>query len=154
MTPASIEYTGQALELTASVMGMLQRSIDLLSIYGIPAPFQIPAIAGASAGPSVPPKAAGGPDEGCQCTAKANIGLLVPRVVHRRLPQMTKSLMRRQSHLRMRLEMAQVQTQAVELTVVILDLCPGRKRGGIPALEATDADFRCSLFFLLYFPFC
>ncbi|XP_028088443.1 uncharacterized protein LOC114288999 [Camellia sinensis] len=35
-TPASIEYTGQALPLTASVMGMLQRSMDLLSIYNIP----------------------------------------------------------------------------------------------------------------------
>lgn len=59
-TPASIEYTGQALELSASVMEMLQRSIDLLSIYGIPAPFQIPATAGASAGPSMPPRAVGG----------------------------------------------------------------------------------------------
>lgn len=35
-TLASIEYTGQSLELTASVMGMLQRSLDLLSIYSIP----------------------------------------------------------------------------------------------------------------------
>ncbi|GMQ02233.1 hypothetical protein CsSME_00048557 [Camellia sinensis var. sinensis] len=58
-TPASIEYTGQALELSASMIGMLQRSVDLLSIYGIPAPFQIPAPAGAPAGPSMPPKAAG-----------------------------------------------------------------------------------------------
>ena len=32
---ASIEYTRQALELTALVMGMLQRSMDLLSIYSI-----------------------------------------------------------------------------------------------------------------------
>ncbi|GMP62927.1 hypothetical protein CsSME_00024839 [Camellia sinensis var. sinensis] len=63
-TPASIEYTGQSLELTASVMGMLQRSIDLLSIYGIPAPFQIPTVAGVSAGPSVPPRAAGGAGRG------------------------------------------------------------------------------------------
>ncbi|XP_028082755.1 uncharacterized protein LOC114284085 [Camellia sinensis] len=39
LTSASIEYTGQALELTASVMGMLQGSMDLLSIYSIPAPF-------------------------------------------------------------------------------------------------------------------
>ncbi|GMP77497.1 hypothetical protein CsSME_00033759 [Camellia sinensis var. sinensis] len=45
---ASIEYTGQALELKASVMGMLQRSTDLLGIYGIPAPFQIPVAAGMS----------------------------------------------------------------------------------------------------------
>ncbi|GMP47171.1 hypothetical protein CsSME_00015052 [Camellia sinensis var. sinensis] len=60
LTSASIEYTGQALELTASVMGMLQRSMDLLSIYSIPAPFQIPTIGGALAGLSVPPRAAGG----------------------------------------------------------------------------------------------
>ena len=33
---ASIEYTGQALELTASGMGRLQRSMDLVSIYSIP----------------------------------------------------------------------------------------------------------------------
>ena len=33
---AFIEYIRQSLELTASVMGMLQRSIDLLTIYGIP----------------------------------------------------------------------------------------------------------------------
>lgn len=33
---ASIEYTRQALELSASVMRILQRSMDLLSIYGIP----------------------------------------------------------------------------------------------------------------------
>ncbi|XP_028080394.1 uncharacterized protein LOC114281980 [Camellia sinensis] len=39
LTPASIEYIGQALELSDSVMGMLQRSMDLLSVYGISAPF-------------------------------------------------------------------------------------------------------------------
>ncbi|GMP83830.1 hypothetical protein CsSME_00037612 [Camellia sinensis var. sinensis] len=43
-TPASIEYTGQSLELTASVIRMLQRSINLQTIYGIPAPFQILAV--------------------------------------------------------------------------------------------------------------
>ncbi|XP_028125420.1 uncharacterized protein LOC114322342 [Camellia sinensis] len=47
---ASIKYTGQALELTALVMGMLQRSMHLLSIYDNP----IPATASASTGPSVP----------------------------------------------------------------------------------------------------
>ncbi|GMP55320.1 hypothetical protein CsSME_00020173 [Camellia sinensis var. sinensis] len=60
LTPASIEYAGQSMELTASVMGMLQRSIDLLTIYGIPAPFQIPAAGGVPAGPLAPPRAAGG----------------------------------------------------------------------------------------------
>ncbi|XP_028086778.1 uncharacterized protein LOC114287588 [Camellia sinensis] len=35
-------------------MGMLQQSLDLLSIYSIPHPFQIPAVGGAPAGPSVP----------------------------------------------------------------------------------------------------
>lgn len=59
-TPASIEYTGQSLELMASVMGMLQRSLDLLGIYSIPGPFQIPATAGASARLSVPLRAARG----------------------------------------------------------------------------------------------
>ncbi|GMP66676.1 hypothetical protein CsSME_00026940 [Camellia sinensis var. sinensis] len=63
-TPVLIEYTGQALELTASMMRMLQRSIDLLTIYGNPAPFQIPVTGGASAGPSVPPRAAGGARRG------------------------------------------------------------------------------------------
>lgn len=57
--PASIEYTHQSLELTTSVMGMLQRSLDLLTIYGIPAPFQIPAAGGAPAGPSVSTRGAG-----------------------------------------------------------------------------------------------
>ena len=33
---ASSEYTRQSLELTASMMGMLQQGLDLLSIYGIP----------------------------------------------------------------------------------------------------------------------
>ena len=33
---ASSEYTRQSLELTASVMGMLQQSLDLLAIYSIP----------------------------------------------------------------------------------------------------------------------
>ena len=32
---ASSEYTRQSLELTASVMGMLQLCLDLLSIYSI-----------------------------------------------------------------------------------------------------------------------
>ncbi|KAL7228266.1 hypothetical protein ACSBR2_007053 [Camellia fascicularis] len=59
---ASSEYTRQSLELTASMMGMLQRSLDLLTIYGIPAPFQIPAVGGAPAGPSVP--ARGGEGDG------------------------------------------------------------------------------------------
>ena len=36
---ASVEYTRQSLELTASVMRILQRSIDLLTIYGIPVSF-------------------------------------------------------------------------------------------------------------------
>ncbi|GMP53447.1 hypothetical protein CsSME_00018897 [Camellia sinensis var. sinensis] len=58
-TPASIEYTSQSLEITASVMGMLQRSIDLLTIYSIPALFQILTVGGAPAGPSAPPRAAG-----------------------------------------------------------------------------------------------
>lgn len=30
--PASIEYTGQALELSATLMGMVQTSMDLLNI--------------------------------------------------------------------------------------------------------------------------
>ncbi|XP_028105113.1 uncharacterized protein LOC114304153, partial [Camellia sinensis] len=54
LPPASSEYTRQSLELTASVMGMLQQSLDLLSIYSIPHPFQIPAVGGAPAEPSVP----------------------------------------------------------------------------------------------------
>ncbi|KAI8029683.1 Protein MAIN-LIKE 2, partial [Camellia lanceoleosa] len=33
---ASSEYTRQSLELAASMMGMFQRSLDLLAIYGIP----------------------------------------------------------------------------------------------------------------------
>ncbi|KAL7213424.1 hypothetical protein ACSBR2_016030 [Camellia fascicularis] len=62
LPPASSEYTRQSLELTASMMGMFQRSLDLLAIYGIPAPFQIAATDGAPAGPSVP--ARGGEREG------------------------------------------------------------------------------------------
>ncbi|GMP24225.1 hypothetical protein CsSME_00001564 [Camellia sinensis var. sinensis] len=63
-TPPSIEYTSQSLELTASLMRMLQRSLDLLTIYGIPAPFQIPAAGGAPAGPSASTRAAGGTRRG------------------------------------------------------------------------------------------
>ena len=33
---ASSEYTRQSLKLTASLMGMLQQSLDLLAIYSIP----------------------------------------------------------------------------------------------------------------------
>ncbi|XP_028118007.1 uncharacterized protein LOC114315602 [Camellia sinensis] len=54
LPPTSSEYTCQSLELTASVMGMLQQSLDLLAIYSIPPPFQIPTVGGAPAGPSVP----------------------------------------------------------------------------------------------------
>ncbi|XP_028069559.1 uncharacterized protein LOC114272081 [Camellia sinensis] len=36
LPPASSEYTRQSLDLTASVMGMFQRSLDLLAIYSIP----------------------------------------------------------------------------------------------------------------------
>ncbi|XP_028071578.1 uncharacterized protein LOC114273941 [Camellia sinensis] len=39
LPPASSEYTRQSLELTASVMGMLQQSLDLLAIYSIPVCF-------------------------------------------------------------------------------------------------------------------
>ncbi|XP_028080804.1 uncharacterized protein LOC114282358 [Camellia sinensis] len=42
------------------MIGMLQRSIDLLTIYGISAPFQISAARGALAGPSVPTRGGGG----------------------------------------------------------------------------------------------
>ena len=33
---ASSEYTRQSLELNASMMGMLQRTFDLLALYSIP----------------------------------------------------------------------------------------------------------------------
>lgn len=56
-------YTGQALELSASLMGMVQTSLNLLSLYRILIPFQMPApsgtLAGAVAGPSVLPLTAG-----------------------------------------------------------------------------------------------
>ncbi|GMP42166.1 hypothetical protein CsSME_00011991 [Camellia sinensis var. sinensis] len=59
LPPASFEYTRQSLELTASVMGMLQRSLDLLVIYSIPPPFQISAAGGTLAGPSVSARGGG-----------------------------------------------------------------------------------------------
>ncbi|KAF5933469.1 hypothetical protein HYC85_029640 [Camellia sinensis] len=40
--------------MNASMMGMLQRTFDLLALYSIPPPFQIPMAGGAPAGPSVP----------------------------------------------------------------------------------------------------
>ncbi|XP_028122438.1 uncharacterized protein LOC114319608 isoform X1 [Camellia sinensis] len=36
LPPASSEYTCQSLELNASMIGMLQRSLDLLALYSIP----------------------------------------------------------------------------------------------------------------------
>ncbi|KAF5933073.1 hypothetical protein HYC85_029244 [Camellia sinensis] len=51
---ASSEYTWQSLELNASMMGMLQRTFDLLALYGIPPPFPIPTMGGVLAGPSIP----------------------------------------------------------------------------------------------------
>ncbi|XP_028064950.1 uncharacterized protein LOC114268050 isoform X1 [Camellia sinensis] len=55
---APIEYTRQALGLVASLTKMVQTSLDLLSLYRIPIPFEIPAPsgtpAGAAVGPSVP----------------------------------------------------------------------------------------------------
>ncbi|CAL5381988.1 unnamed protein product [Camellia sinensis] len=54
LPPASSEYTRQSLELNASMMGMLQRTFDLLALYSIPRPFQIPTVGGVPAGPSIP----------------------------------------------------------------------------------------------------
>ncbi|XP_028122440.1 uncharacterized protein LOC114319608 isoform X3 [Camellia sinensis] len=54
LPPASSEYTRQSLELNASMIGMLQRSLDLLALYSIPPPFQILTTGGAPAGPYVP----------------------------------------------------------------------------------------------------
>ncbi|KAF5932894.1 hypothetical protein HYC85_029065 [Camellia sinensis] len=51
---ASSGYTRQSVELNASMMGMLQRTFDLLALYSIPPPFQIPLVGGAPAGPSIP----------------------------------------------------------------------------------------------------
>ncbi|XP_028126245.1 uncharacterized protein LOC114322985 [Camellia sinensis] len=56
---ASSEYTRQSLELTASVMGIFQQSLDLLAMYSILHPFLIPAAGGAAAGPSVPTQGGG-----------------------------------------------------------------------------------------------
>ncbi|CAL5434682.1 unnamed protein product [Camellia sinensis] len=50
LPPAPSEYTRQSLAMNASMMGMLQRTFDLLALYSIP----IPMAGGASAGPSVP----------------------------------------------------------------------------------------------------
>ncbi|KAF5932593.1 hypothetical protein HYC85_028764 [Camellia sinensis] len=36
LPPASSEYTRQSVELNASMMGMLQRTFDLLALYSIP----------------------------------------------------------------------------------------------------------------------
>ncbi|GMQ07720.1 hypothetical protein CsSME_00051804 [Camellia sinensis var. sinensis] len=52
--PASSEYTRQSLAMNASMMGMLQRTFDLLVVYSIPPPFQILMAGGAPARPSVP----------------------------------------------------------------------------------------------------
>ncbi|KAF5941397.1 hypothetical protein HYC85_022564 [Camellia sinensis] len=54
LPPASSGYTRQSLAMNASMMGMLQRTFDLLALYSIPPPFQIPMAGGAPAGPSVP----------------------------------------------------------------------------------------------------
>ncbi|KAF5932183.1 hypothetical protein HYC85_028354 [Camellia sinensis] len=54
LPPASSEYTRQSLEMNASMMGMLQRTFDLLALYSIPPPFLIPVAGGAPAGLSVP----------------------------------------------------------------------------------------------------
>ncbi|XP_028113803.1 uncharacterized protein LOC114311827 [Camellia sinensis] len=59
LPPASFEYTRQSLELNASMMGMLQRSFNLLAIYSIPPPFQMSAAGCAPAGPSVPTRGGG-----------------------------------------------------------------------------------------------
>ncbi|KAI8024345.1 hypothetical protein LOK49_LG03G03561 [Camellia lanceoleosa] len=60
LPPASSEYTRRSLELNASMMGMLQRTFDLLALYSIPPPFQIPTVGGVLARLSVP---AGGDGE-------------------------------------------------------------------------------------------
>ncbi|KAF5933114.1 hypothetical protein HYC85_029285 [Camellia sinensis] len=54
LPPASSGYTRQSLAMNASMIGMLQRTFDLLAVYSIPPPFQIPMAGGAPAGPSVP----------------------------------------------------------------------------------------------------
>lgn len=54
---APIEYTRQALELVASVTKMVQKSMNLLSLYKISIPDTLDVPARAAAGPSVPPSA-------------------------------------------------------------------------------------------------
>ncbi|GMP55001.1 hypothetical protein CsSME_00019961 [Camellia sinensis var. sinensis] len=54
LPPASSEYTRQSVELNASMIGMLQRTFDLLALYSISPPFQIPPVGGAPARPSIP----------------------------------------------------------------------------------------------------
>ncbi|KAF5932180.1 hypothetical protein HYC85_028351 [Camellia sinensis] len=63
LPPASSGYTRQSVELNASMMGMLQRTFDLLALYSI----LIPPVGGAPAGPSIPARGGRG-DTACPRT--------------------------------------------------------------------------------------
>ncbi|CAL5381980.1 unnamed protein product [Camellia sinensis] len=133
LPPASSEYTRQSVELNASMMGMLQRTFDLLALYSIPPPFQIPVVGGAPTGPSVPAR---GRDEGRVFPAPRR-GTLMSGVV-RGLPFLMMTMMmmtsrrrrqsRRRSHRRRRPEAALARALTTML-MMLLDLRPGRGLG-------------------------
>ncbi|KAL7184930.1 hypothetical protein ACSBR2_026973 [Camellia fascicularis] len=154
LPPASSEYTRQSLELNASMLGMLQRTFDLLALYSIPPPFQIPPVGGAPAGPSISTW------DG-RAYPRTRGGALMSGVAHelqfQMMTTMSQRRRRRWSHRRRRLgtarARARAQAQAVMLMVMLLDFCPGRGRGRIPRREATDVDtdFCCFSSFLYFF---
>lgn len=136
-------------------MGMLQRSIDLLTIYGIPTLFQMLATGGASAGPSVPSGAAGGARCGMTIHSHSR-----HRNTHAesssREPtpdddESDEEVESSQGEARI----ARIQILTAELAAMILDLCPGKGQGQAPMFKATDIDPDILLLFsfLLYFSF-
>ncbi|KAF5932590.1 hypothetical protein HYC85_028761 [Camellia sinensis] len=133
LPPASSGYTRQSLAMNASMMGMLQRTFDLLALYSIPPPFQIPIAGGAPAGPSV---SAQGRDEGAGYFPVPGEGVLMSGVARelqsRTMTMMTRSQRRRQrrspSHQRRRPEAVLARALTTTL-MMLLDPRPGRGPG-------------------------
>ncbi|CAL5340287.1 unnamed protein product [Camellia sinensis] len=76
-TQASIEYTGGALELITSLMGMVQRREALFSLYGI----QIPPILITPVTTAAPAPAVGRKRDRLQHVAEVELGASKPRAV-------------------------------------------------------------------------
>ncbi|KAI8022721.1 hypothetical protein LOK49_LG03G02518 [Camellia lanceoleosa] len=110
------------------MMGMLQRTFDLLALYSIPPLFQIPIVGGAPAGPSI---LARGRDEEGRVFPRTKAGRTHAGSSSGRLHSNDGESRRSQSHRRRGPET----TRTLAQMMMLLDLRPGRGRGRTPRPE-------------------